>query len=353
MNSLILQILSDLKTDHSLILNQIISKNKDLINDMHKMMLKAISSFNVGTSEDIEMVKFLILLGINVNYIDSETGSTYLMYACQSNYRKTIELLLLNGADTRIKNNRGLTALCYLYRVISGDDDFDIIDKLTDYEQQIIKKEQLEKLKEEQPTEKQSTNNEIINSSNNVLLTFAEQIYEANVKANENKKQSTNNEIINSSNKIPLTFAEKMKKAKEKSDEYIKQQAITKGKKTYGLIYDELADMYFYDNDNDNDKNIIHKILQAVEQGLTTYKHEFKYYYFESETTEQSKNGYSTKGQFNNEFRTSHLSAINGFLAHMHKTGKLDKNINFNVINEIHREPYCNAYNKYYMVFTW
>lgn len=55
---------------------------------------------------DSEMVKFLLQYGIDPNS-QNEDGNTALHYAVSGRKLKIIDLLILNGADERIKNNLG------------------------------------------------------------------------------------------------------------------------------------------------------------------------------------------------------------------------------------------------------
>jgi len=60
---------------------------------------------------DLETVKKMIEFGSDIN--EASNGMTPLMFAARYNNVEVIELLLANGADPKVKNEKGFTALKY------------------------------------------------------------------------------------------------------------------------------------------------------------------------------------------------------------------------------------------------
>ncbi|HEX8576872.1 MAG TPA: ankyrin repeat domain-containing protein [Flavobacterium sp.] len=60
---------------------------------------------------DLETVKKMIEFGSDIN--EASNGMTPLMFAARYNNVEVIELLLANGANPNIKNDKGFTALKY------------------------------------------------------------------------------------------------------------------------------------------------------------------------------------------------------------------------------------------------
>lgn len=60
---------------------------------------------------DFETVKKLVEFGANVN--QKSEGMTPAMYAAKYNRIDILELLIANGADLKVKSDKGLTALKY------------------------------------------------------------------------------------------------------------------------------------------------------------------------------------------------------------------------------------------------
>ena len=57
-----------------------------------------------------EAVQFLLDLGVNINYSNSE-GKTALMLACQAGHEEVVQTLVLGGANVNLQDNTGYTAL--------------------------------------------------------------------------------------------------------------------------------------------------------------------------------------------------------------------------------------------------
>jgi ankyrin repeat protein len=60
---------------------------------------------------DLETVRKMIEFGSDIN--EASNGMTPLMFAARYNNVEVIELLLVNGANPNIKNDKGFTALKY------------------------------------------------------------------------------------------------------------------------------------------------------------------------------------------------------------------------------------------------
>ena len=59
----------------------------------------------------LEVVKYLLENGADINAKDSNWGYTVLIYAAEYVNLETVQFLIENGADFNIKNNEGKTAL--------------------------------------------------------------------------------------------------------------------------------------------------------------------------------------------------------------------------------------------------
>ncbi|PRP80186.1 ankyrin repeat-containing protein [Planoprotostelium fungivorum] len=59
-------------------------------------------------------VESFLRSGIPIDVRDEVNGSTALHYACLKGHRQTIEILVQNGANVNVRNNRGVTPLFYL-----------------------------------------------------------------------------------------------------------------------------------------------------------------------------------------------------------------------------------------------
>jgi hypothetical protein len=69
---------------------------------------------DLDTYTAIEIIKYLIEMGVNVNCTDPATGETPLMYAAKKNIGNLVVLLVENGADVnKINDKTGKTALYY------------------------------------------------------------------------------------------------------------------------------------------------------------------------------------------------------------------------------------------------
>lgn len=62
-------------------------------------------------AQDLKALEQAIAQGADVNAQDPSSGSTALMLACSYGFHDMAELLLSNGADPDVQDNRGMTAL--------------------------------------------------------------------------------------------------------------------------------------------------------------------------------------------------------------------------------------------------
>lgn len=88
------------------------SVQKSFIND--KTIVSTFDSTPLNTAirkGDIETVKKFIEYGADINQVSDEL--TPLMTAARYNKTEIIKILLSNGADSKIKNEKGFTALKY------------------------------------------------------------------------------------------------------------------------------------------------------------------------------------------------------------------------------------------------
>ena len=88
-----------------------------MINDIPVLMEDENENFTFDSallessqSGNNEAVQFLLDLGVNVNYSNSE-GKTALMLACEAGHEKIVQTLVLAEADINLQDNKGFTAL--------------------------------------------------------------------------------------------------------------------------------------------------------------------------------------------------------------------------------------------------
>ena len=129
------------------------SKNKKNLKLFKKLLLKDIniSQINkllndtityVDSTASIDVIKFLIKSGADINFQDSFFGWTALMN-CSLRYMNSIEtinFLINNGADANIKSKFDKTALIYFMEKASDKDVFEIIKLLIRKSSQIYYK---------------------------------------------------------------------------------------------------------------------------------------------------------------------------------------------------------------------
>jgi len=65
----------------------------------------------------LELVKFLIKIGVNINQKVNYNGQTALMYASLYENLEIIQLLIENGVNINQKSSNGWTALIYAYKI--------------------------------------------------------------------------------------------------------------------------------------------------------------------------------------------------------------------------------------------
>ncbi|PRP81638.1 ankyrin repeat-containing protein [Planoprotostelium fungivorum] len=70
--------------------------------------------FEAARTNNPKRVQRLLDSGISVNARDDCNGSTALHFACLKGARQVIEVLVKNGADVNVRNDRGVTPLYYL-----------------------------------------------------------------------------------------------------------------------------------------------------------------------------------------------------------------------------------------------
>ena len=85
-----------------------------------RVKLKEINEdlFKAVKNRDIQEIKTLISMGVDINTKDKKVGNTALMYAVNRGYPKIVSLLISHGADVNTKNKNGKTPL--MVATISG-----------------------------------------------------------------------------------------------------------------------------------------------------------------------------------------------------------------------------------------
>ena len=81
------------------------------------------------TKGDLEAVKSMVVAGTDVN--KKSKGMTPLMYAARYNRTEIVELLIANGADLKVRSDKGYTALKYA-KISKAHDTYKIISEALD-----------------------------------------------------------------------------------------------------------------------------------------------------------------------------------------------------------------------------
>lgn len=78
------------------------------------------------TTGDYDSVENMIKAGANIN--EKSVGMTPLMYAARYNRAPIVKLLIANGANLKLKSNKGYTALKYA-KISNATDAYKVIEK--------------------------------------------------------------------------------------------------------------------------------------------------------------------------------------------------------------------------------